>query len=189
MKIIMMNCRFDMKKMKIYKIKELKLMNDVIEIDKKKIKSKWSFAMQKKMQMIACWISLLELKNQNVDIKFAKIKKWLIRSNVINAWLLMLRFMSVLQLHNKFHFACRENSKLKVLFRNIRSQMNLISIWKCHLLLFFFFYMWKTFTCERFLHVSFFSLRFTITCEWLSQAAIVEKKFQHHFSVNDMIND
>ena len=136
-----------MKKMRIYKIKKLKFMNDVIEIDKRKIKSKWSFVMQKKMQMIACWIFLFELKNQNVDIKFAKIKKWLIRSNVKNAWLLMLRFMFVFQLHDKFHFACRKNSKLKILFRNIRSQMNLISIRECHFLLFFFFYMWKIFIC------------------------------------------
>ena len=149
-KAIMMNCKFDMKKMKTYKIKELKFMNDVIQIDKKKIRSKWSFAMQRKMQITACWIFLLELKNQNVDIKFAKIKKWLIRSNVMNAWLLMLRFMFVFQLHDKFHFACRENSKLQILLRNIRSQMSLTSIWKYHFLLSFFF------TCEKFLHVKNF---------------------------------
>ena len=70
--------------MKIYKIEKLKFMSDVIQIDKKKIKSKWSFAMQKKMQMTACWIFLLELKNQNVDIKFVKIKEWLIQFNFMN---------------------------------------------------------------------------------------------------------
>ena len=118
----------------------------------------------KKMQMIVFWIFLLKLKNQEVDIKSVKIKQWLKKTNILNVWLLILRSMYVFILQNKFHFVCKKNFKLKVLLRNIRSQMNLTWIWKCYFLQFFFlhvkdfhmirfffsFYMWKIFTsCDN----------------------------------------
>ena len=149
-KTIMINCKFELNEITIYKIKKLIFMNEILESDKKKSKSKWSFVIQKKMQMIVFWIFLLKLKNQKIDIKSVKIKKWLKKTNILNVWLLILRSMYAFILQNKFHFACKKNFKLKILLRNIRSQMNLPWIWKCHFLQLSFFYMWKTFTnCDN----------------------------------------
>ena len=46
-KIIMINCKFELNEMMIYKIKKLTFMNEILEFDKKKSKSKWSFIIQK----------------------------------------------------------------------------------------------------------------------------------------------
>ena len=62
-KTIMINCKFELNEMTIYKTKKLTFMNEILESDKRKSKQKWLFVIQKKMQMIVFWIFLLKLKN------------------------------------------------------------------------------------------------------------------------------